>query len=215
MGSGATAITVGGDLRLLHDYSKLTVAPDSGGLTPINVAGTAIFGAGSVLYADYYMWPMAGTWTVATYASVIDNGLILHVPAGQMGWSMNVGPTALTVTWDGSAPAAPVLGDLNWDGIVNNQDINPFVLALTNLPGWQGQYPGKDVIDVGDINGDGYFDNQDINPFIGLLTGGGAAVPEPAALSLLVLGGLGLLRRRGRLAFCPVSPVHRRVRPGR
>jgi len=95
---------------------------------------------------------------------------------------------------DISQPAT--LGDLNWDTLVNNQDINPFVLALTDLPAWQAQYPEKDILAVGDINGDGFFNNQDINPFVALLTGGGAAVPEPATLSLLALGGLAVLRVR-------------------
>ena len=90
----------------------------------------------------------------------------------------------------------PWPGNMNLDEAVDNQDINPFVLALSDLPTWQAQYSGKDILTVGDINGDGYFNNQDINPFVALLTGGGSAVPEPVTFSLVMLGGLGLLRRR-------------------
>ena len=63
-------------------------------------------------------------------------------------------------------------GDCNCDGMVDFGDINPFVLALTDLPGWQQQFPGCPV-DNPDVNEDGRVDFGDINPFVGLLSGGG------------------------------------------
>jgi len=61
-------------------------------------------------------------------------------------------------------------GDLNCDGTVDFGDINPFVLAETDLAAWQAAYPGCPVAN-GDINGDGSVDFGDINPFVALLTG--------------------------------------------
>ncbi len=62
-------------------------------------------------------------------------------------------------------------GDLNCNGTVGFDDINPFVLILSNPTLWQETYPGCPVLN-GDINGDGTVDFADINPFVGLLTGG-------------------------------------------
>jgi|GEM_PF-4927642 len=61
------------------------------------------------------------------------------------------------------------LGDLNCDGALNFTDINPFVLALSNPPGYQALYPNCNI-DLADINGDGGVNFGDINPFVRLLT---------------------------------------------
>ncbi|HPM24139.1 MAG TPA: hypothetical protein PLP66_09545 [Phycisphaerae bacterium] len=61
-------------------------------------------------------------------------------------------------------------GDLNCDGEVSFRDINPFIMALTDPPGWQVAYPGCPPAN-GDANGDGSVDFRDINPFILLLAG--------------------------------------------
>lgn len=62
------------------------------------------------------------------------------------------------------------LGDMNCDGVVNFEDINPFVLALTDMLEYMRKYPGCDWLN-GDINDDGWVDADDINPFVRLLAG--------------------------------------------
>lgn len=64
-----------------------------------------------------------------------------------------------------------VLGDLNCDGILNNFDIDPFVLALVDPAGYAAAYPDCNRQNA-DANGDGSVDNFDIDPFVELLTGG-------------------------------------------
>ncbi|MCC7204319.1 MAG: PD40 domain-containing protein [Phycisphaeraceae bacterium] len=73
-----------------------------------------------------------------------------------------------------SHPAATLPGDFNADGLVNVQDINPFVLALGNLAAYMEQYPQIAIADV-ELTGDGLINVQDINPFVTLLAGGGSA----------------------------------------
>jgi len=66
-----------------------------------------------------------------------------------------------------------LLGDMDGSGAVNNNDISPFVLALTNRPQYLIDFPGIDPDVVGDIDGSGALNNNDITPFVALLTGGG------------------------------------------
>jgi hypothetical protein len=82
----------------------------------------------------------------------------------------------LSVEWDGNDPALDdlwldLLGDMNCDGLVNFDDINPFVLALSDPTGYQQQYPTCNILN-GDCNSDGAVDFDDINPFVALLGAG-------------------------------------------
>jgi len=60
-------------------------------------------------------------------------------------------------------------GDMNCDGQINNFDIDPFVLALTNPTKYAQQYPSCDWM-LADVNGDRKVNNFDIDPFVALLT---------------------------------------------
>jgi autotransporter-associated beta strand protein len=97
------------------------------------------------------------------------------------------------------------VGDVDGSGAVNNQDIAVFVSLLTGAAATDAAQFAADV------DGNGLVNNQDIAPFVALLTAGRpigelagdpdlaplvAMVPEPAVLSLAVLGVGTLLRRR-------------------
>jgi hypothetical protein len=68
-----------------------------------------------------------------------------------------------------TAPA--LLGDLNCDSLVNNGDIDVFVLALTSPLEYATRYPDCQLLN-GDANADGVFNNGDIDAFVALLVGG-------------------------------------------
>lgn len=87
---------------------------------------------------------------------------------GRTFWAHHEYRSAGWRTWITSFSPPVVLGDLNCDGIINNFDIDPFVLALTNPPAYQAQYPNCDI-NRADINGDGSVNNFDIDPFVELL----------------------------------------------
>lgn len=113
-----------------------------------------------------------------------------------------------------SGPGTPefVQGDFNFDGGLDGSDVDPFVLALSDLDTYLSDfagtfaetYPGltldASVVDViGDFNGDGGFDGSDVDGFVAALSGsrpGVASIPEPAAAGMLVPAVVGLLRRR-------------------
>jgi hypothetical protein len=65
----------------------------------------------------------------------------------------------------------PRPGDMNCDGAVGFGDINPFVLALSNPPAYEQQFPHCRLLQA-DCNGDGLVNFRDINPFVAILAGG-------------------------------------------
>ena len=77
------------------------------------------------------------------------------------------GITQFTTLLDLGPPRLPA--DVNCDGRVDFDDINPFVLALTGADGYYDEYPECAWLNA-DCNGDGLVDFDDINPFVELLT---------------------------------------------
>lgn len=61
-------------------------------------------------------------------------------------------------------------GDLNCDGVTNNFDITPFVLALADPAAYAAMYPDCPILNA-DVNGDGLVNNFDIDAFVALLVG--------------------------------------------
>lgn len=96
-------------------------------------------------------------------------------------------------------------GDFNGDGIVNTEDINAFIVALTDAAGYAAAFPGI-VIAAIDPNNSGWIDTEDINHFITLLTGGSesavaAVIPEPGAALVFLWICCAWARRRWRFSM--------------
>jgi hypothetical protein len=110
-------------------------------------------------------------------------------PSGTLSISVPQGFNSVVVHWDSRPPTCqdygPIFladnmivtrlavpqqpGDLNCDGLVTFDDINPFVLALSSPAGYQAAFPNCNILN-GDCNGDGVVDFNDINAFVTLLS---------------------------------------------
>ena len=88
---------------------------------------------------------------------------------------------------------SPLPGDANFDGAVDGADYTA----------WADHYGHTDANwPKGDFTGDGLADGADYTLWADNYTGDGSAVPGPAALSLLTVGGLALIRRRRECRHC-------------
>ncbi|MGD8454210.1 MAG: hypothetical protein PVJ57_20540 [Phycisphaerae bacterium] len=154
-------ISIGGDLADPYgDLSGGHIVVD-GSLTAeagIYIEGTVDLSVGGPFVAvDYDGWDAADTW--------VSGGVI------GVGEDMYYGNTPDLHLWEITA----CKGDMNNDGLTNNFDISPFILALGDPnPGgdYEQAFPGLlgSMVYHGDMNCDGYFDNFDIAPFMLRLT---------------------------------------------
>lgn len=65
-----------------------------------------------------------------------------------------------------------VRADTNCDGVVNNFDIDAFVLALSNAAAYEAAYPNCNILSA-DANADGIVNNFDIDNFVACVSAGG------------------------------------------
>ena len=103
--------------------------------------------------------PAAGAWKVEVIGTEIVQDSHPETPALDADYALVVygGRTGLK-------------GDMDCSGVVDFDDINPFVLALSDPGGYAIAYPNCNIMN-GDCNGDGVFNFDDINPFVAILSG--------------------------------------------
>lgn len=109
-----------------------------------------------------------------TGACCLDNGnclVLTNADCSVIPNSRWAGP--LTDCSDGNQNGQPddceyPLGDLNCSGTLDNEDIDPFVLALLGEARYSAVWPNCNRY-LADITQDGLIDNEDIDPFVQLL----------------------------------------------
>lgn len=208
-----TVTAAGGALSIGHIRDVIHVTGDFGGR--INCPGELdgeIRIAGSL--QDNTLWPTypeieVGSMT-STAAIAIDYDGYDADDFWESGALVRINGGAYQGTYTGNTPPVPpyiweiscVKGDLNNYSEPSypqpdNEDIDPFALALTSPSGYAAAWPGLagSMLYHADLNCDGLFDNEDLDPFTLKLTNPaayyGTYTCEACPQGLLVLGGLG------------------------
>lgn len=96
------------------------------------------------------------------------NSPVSHALGNTYQWSVQYGGNNVTLRLEAVTNNR---GDLNCDGLVDNEDIDPFVLAITNPAAYAAAWPNCNIMNA-DINCDGLVDNEDIDPFVLCITTG-------------------------------------------
>lgn len=159
---------------------------DTTGLFTTNLASGEVFASfGSIVLAsaipiDYLTLDYSAAGSFSASSVITAEGGAIFMPT--------VADLAVT--------AGFVLGDANNDGIVNTNDVSPFVQALTDPSGYQVAFPGVVFPAQIDTNLDTLFNTNDVDSFVAILTGGSTstatAVPEPSAAILAVFAACSL-----------------------
>jgi len=106
------------------------------------------------------------------------SGVADNQPTVYLRWAMGSSDSSVTYPgWNiddielwGIVPQTPLFGDLDCDGDVDFDDINPFVVALSGQAAYEAAYPDCFWLHA-DCDQDGDVDFDDINPFVALLGG--------------------------------------------
>ncbi len=173
------------DFNDYWDAGVLEISVDGGVFQDILDAGASFVTGGYTRKMDNTTSnPLTQRWA---WADTSDGFVqtIVDLPPALVGstvvfrWRLGSSASAATPGWwvdsfrilNDYACCGSLVGDMNCDGLVNNGDIDPFVLALNDVAGYQAAYPDCDIYN-GDVNGDSLINNGDIDPFVALLTGG-------------------------------------------
>ena len=109
--------------------------------------------------------------------------------------------TTLTAASAEAIGLSNVAGDLDRDGRLDANDVDPFLLGLNDPTGFRDAF-GYEAVLHGDMNGDGELNRADARLFAQAtgvsLPGIGNPIPEPASAALLAVPAAMLLRRRAR-----------------
>ena len=164
-------------IQSIAEFDPAPIAPNETSTTALHV--TLLDWSGAPITAaiqSVSVTHAAESDGLSTIGPVTDHGDGTFSVALTAGTTHGVDRFTVTVD-DGTRPVtlmpAPALqyyafGDLNCDGVFNDEDIDPFVRALVNPGAYAAAFPNCHP-DHADLNGDGLLNAFDIGAFINLL----------------------------------------------
>ncbi|MEW6251144.1 MAG: immunoglobulin domain-containing protein [Planctomycetota bacterium] len=174
---GGTGFQAGGAGTFFHGSPYITITQQPvGGIYFVGQPVTLTINASTTHGTLLYQWRKDGENLVenpphltGTQTATLHIDAAIHEDQGDYGvWLTDDCGAGLS---DTVRIIVPPPGDLTCDGAVTFDDINPFVLALSDPAGYQQRYPHCRLLQ-GDCNGDGLVNFDDINPFVAILSRG-------------------------------------------
>ncbi len=189
-------LTVEGDLVLSAGATVSFDIATDGINDLLNVTGTLTAGGTLEVTLDASISALAegDTYDILDFASATGSFATLNLPTLDAGLSWDTSNLLVTGIIEVIA-GGQLDGDLNGDGFVGLADLD---IVLTR---WNQNVTAGDWTQ-GDPSGDGFVGLDDLDFVLinwnnGTPPSSNAAIPEPASLALLGLGGMALLKRRG------------------
>jgi len=183
------AVALSADVALIGAFGADEGAVDSGAAYVFQRFGTSWVGGAKLVKSDaaakdYFGSAVALDGNTAVIGAYGDDQQAVNAGAAEVfrGWLdcngnrvADVCDIARGTSQDANRNGIPdecegLKGDLNCDGVINESDIDPFVLALTNPKSYAKMYPKCNILNA-DCNADGQVNNFDIDPFAKLLKG--------------------------------------------
>ncbi len=119
---------------------------------------------------DRVTWAYA-EWTVSDYVTPTDQVRVRFIADDSPNDSLVEALVDDFEVWTLYCDIDPLTpGDMNCDGVVDFDDINAFVVALSGQAAYEAAYPDCYWMNA-DCNGDGLVNFDDIDPFVGLISG--------------------------------------------